>query len=85
MDYNSVRADPTSLENLSAGRTFGAFRVGASLLNAFDAKDAGIQYFYGSRLPGEPLGNRLQPLDAPGQPGDPALGVADGADGRRHQ
>ncbi len=56
VEDNSVRADPTSLVTVSAGWSFGAFRVGASLLNAFDTKDADIQYFYGSRLPGEPLG-----------------------------
>lgn len=48
------RARPTSLVNLNAGWVFGDFRVGASVLNLFDEVASDIQYFYASRLPGEP-------------------------------
>lgn len=56
VEDDSERADPTTLANLSAGWRFGALRVGASLLNVLDSKDADIQYFYSSRLEGEPVG-----------------------------
>ena len=51
---NSVRASPSSLVNAELGWRFGEFRVAASVLNLLDARDRDIQYYYTSRLAGEP-------------------------------
>jgi hypothetical protein len=52
---NQQRGAPTTLVNLTAGWSLGAWRATASLFNLFDAQDADIQYYYASRLPGETL------------------------------
>jgi hypothetical protein len=54
VEDDSKRAEPTSLLNLGAGWQLGRMRLGVNLLNALDARAADIQYFYGSRLRGEP-------------------------------
>ncbi|MBW3629940.1 MAG: TonB-dependent receptor, partial [Gemmatimonadetes bacterium] len=52
---NSVRADPATVVNGEVGYLFGSgVRLEAALLNLFDSQAADIQYFYASRLPGEP-------------------------------
>jgi outer membrane receptor protein involved in Fe transport len=53
IEDGSVFSDPTTLVNFGGYYTRGAFRIGVDVLNAFNAKDADITYFYGSRLPGE--------------------------------
>ena len=53
IEDGSVRSDPTTLVNFGGYLTRGRFRIGVDLLNAFDAQDADITYFYASRLPGE--------------------------------
>lgn len=53
---NALRASATSLLNLNVGWAFRGLRIGASVLNLFDAEDADIAYFYASRLRGEPAG-----------------------------
>jgi outer membrane receptor protein involved in Fe transport len=57
---NSVRSDGTTLVNLRAAWTPKAFAKGrfelfAELLNLFDSRKKDVDYFYTSRLPGEPL------------------------------
>jgi outer membrane receptor protein involved in Fe transport len=54
LEDNSVRAEPASLFNAQVGWRMGELRIGVSLLNALDADDADIQYFYASRLRGDP-------------------------------
>ena len=54
IEDNSVRASPSSLINAELGWRFGTMRVSAAVLNLLDAKDRDIQYYYTSRLPGEP-------------------------------
>lgn len=49
-------ARATSLLNLSMGWQRGAARLGLTVLNVLDAEDSDIQYWYGSRLSGEPPG-----------------------------
>ena len=56
IEDNSVRGTPTTLVNLRAAYTPERFEVFAELLNVFDSRRKDIQYFYTSRLPGEPLG-----------------------------
>jgi hypothetical protein len=54
IETNAVRADATTLVNASLGYRFRRIRVGMSVLNLFDSDGNDIQYFYASRLPGEP-------------------------------
>ena len=56
IEDNSVRGRPTTLVNLRAAYTPGRFEFFGELLNIFDSRDKDIQYFYTSRLPGEPAG-----------------------------
>ena len=48
-----MRSEPTTLVNLGGYWTRGRVHIAIDLLNAFNAKDADISYFYASRLPGE--------------------------------
>jgi outer membrane receptor protein involved in Fe transport len=55
IEDNSERATGTSLLNLNLGWAFGPrLRLGLSVLNVLDSKAYDIQYFYASRVPGEP-------------------------------
>ncbi len=57
IEDNSSRAQATTLVNADAGvRLPRGIRLQATLLNMFDSRAADIQYFYGSRLPGEASG-----------------------------
>jgi TonB dependent receptor-like, beta-barrel/TonB-dependent Receptor Plug Domain len=51
----SVRGDPTSVVNMSAGWRRGPVQLTLSILNLFDAAGADIQYYYASRVSGEPV------------------------------
>jgi len=53
---NSVRSKATSVANLEGGYKFSKnVKLVLDVFNLFDAKDSDIDYFYASRLPGEPL------------------------------
>ncbi len=55
LEDNSVRATATTLFNADAGWLLGSgVRLQLSVLNVFDARESDIQYYYTSRLPGEP-------------------------------
>ena len=56
IEDNSVRADPLTVVNARLEQQFGRIELAADLLNVFDAKDNEIEYYYASRLPGEPAG-----------------------------
>jgi outer membrane receptor protein involved in Fe transport len=56
IEDNSVRADPLTVLNARVEYQIGSVELAADLLNVFDAKDNEIEYFYASRLPGEPAG-----------------------------
>lgn len=57
IEDNSVRADPATLFNAEAGYAFASgLRVEATVLNLLDSDASDIQYYYASRLPGEPAG-----------------------------
>ena len=56
IEDNSVRADPLTVVNARLGHQIGRIELAADLLNAFNSKDNEIEYFYASRLPGEPTG-----------------------------
>ena len=50
----SVKSDPSTLANLLLRRRAGRATLSLEVLNLFDSDDDDIQYFYASRLPGEP-------------------------------
>ena len=54
IEDNSMRSETSSLVNLSAGYKLGNARLTVQLLNVLDEEDSDVQYFYTSRLPGEP-------------------------------
>ncbi len=54
IEDNSIRARATTLVNAEAGYLFSGIRLQVSVLNLLDAKDYDIQYYYTSRLQGEP-------------------------------
>lgn len=57
IEDNSLRGEPTILVNLRAAwtpRRFDGWEVNVELLNALDSKRDDIDYFYATRLPGEP-------------------------------
>jgi outer membrane receptor protein involved in Fe transport len=57
IEDDSVRSKGTSLVNLEAGyRLSRGWRVAVDVFNLLDAKHSDIDYFYTSRLPGEPAG-----------------------------
>ena len=57
IEDNSVRSKATTLLNFEGGYQFAkALRVNAQVYNLFDAEVSDIDYYFASRLPGEPLG-----------------------------
>ncbi len=56
IEDNSQRADPLTVVNARFEYQFGRLELAADLLNALNSKDNEIEYFYASRLPGEPAG-----------------------------
>ena len=54
IEDNSRKSQPTTLINFGAYWDVGRLRIGADVLNLFDAKDPDITYWYASRLSGEP-------------------------------
>ena len=56
IEDDSERADASTLLNLELGYRLGDVRLGFSLLNVLDETSSDIQYFYESRLAGEPAG-----------------------------
>ncbi len=57
VEDNSMRSKATSLVNLTAGyKLSGSVRVALDVFNLFNAADSDIDYFYTSRLQGEPAG-----------------------------
>ena len=57
IEDDSIRSKATSLVNLEVGYKFSnTVRLALDVFNLFDAKDSDIDYFYTSRLPGEPAG-----------------------------
>jgi hypothetical protein len=54
IEDNSVRATATTIVNAEAGFLFSGIRVQASILNLLNTVANDIQYYYTSRLAGEP-------------------------------
>jgi len=57
VEDDSVRSKATRIVNLEAGyRLHRTVRLAVDVFNLFDARHSDIDYFYASRLPGEPAG-----------------------------
>src|SRR5262249_53485253 len=57
VENDTVRSKATGLVNLEGGYKCGKrLKVVADLFNVFDVNDSDIDYYYPSRLPGEPAG-----------------------------
>jgi hypothetical protein len=56
IETNAVRAAATTLVNAASGLTVGGVRVQLSILNLLGTRASDIQYYYASRLRGEPVG-----------------------------
>ena len=56
IEDNSVRAQSTTLVNAAAGIQLAGARLELSVLNLLGSRASDIQYFYASRLAGEPAG-----------------------------
>ncbi|MGQ0800984.1 MAG: TonB-dependent receptor [Pseudomarimonas sp.] len=54
IEDNSVDSDGSTVVNLRVGREWSQWRAYLEVLNFFDSSDHDIDYFYASRLPGEP-------------------------------
>jgi hypothetical protein len=54
IEDNSVRSAANSLLNLNAGYKLGSVRLTVDVLNVLDEEHSDVQYFYTSRLAGEP-------------------------------
>lgn len=54
IEDDSVRSDATTLVNLQVGYKYKRFTAQLDVLNLLDSKDHDIDYFYASRLRGEP-------------------------------
>ncbi len=55
LEDNSIRSDATSLVNLEVGYRFSnSVRIALDVFNLFDTETSDVDYFYRSRLPGEP-------------------------------
>ena len=55
IEDDSVRSKATSLVNLEAGYRFTrSLRLAVDVFNLLDARHSDVDYFYASRLPGEP-------------------------------
>jgi hypothetical protein len=55
IEDNSVRSRSTTLVNLEAGYKYKSLTAQLAVLNLLNSKDHEIDYFYVSRLPGEPI------------------------------
>jgi len=60
VEDGSVKSDPSTVVNLRAGWHGGNWEVSADLLNVLDSDDHDIDYFYESRLAGEPSGASIE-------------------------
>ena len=56
IEHGSVESEGSTMLNLSLGWSNDRWRVQADVLNLLDSDDHDVDYFYESRLPGEPAG-----------------------------
>ena len=75
IEDNSVRGTPTTLMNASLGYAIGPTRITASVLNVLGSRARDVQYFYASRLAGEPAGGVADVHFHPVEPRQLRIGV----------
>ena len=56
IEDNSVKSNGSTLLNLRAAKRWQQLSLSADLLNVLNSKAHDIDYYYASRLPGEPVG-----------------------------
>lgn len=76
IEDNSVRSEATNLVNGRIGWQFGKVQVTASVLNLFDNRQSDIEYFYASRLSGEPEGGIEDVHFHPAEPRQVRIGAS---------
>jgi hypothetical protein len=76
IESNAVRATPTTLVNASVGIPVRGVRLTASLLNALGCRGRDIQYYYASRLAGEPAAGVEDVHFHPVEPRQIRLGIS---------
>lgn len=76
VESNAVRATSTTLVNASIGVPVRGVRLTASVLNALGSRGRDIQYYYASRLAGEPVGGVEDVHFHPVEPRQIRLGIA---------
>tara|TARA_R110001606_G_scaffold386136_1_gene549988 strand:+ start:6733 stop:8790 length:2058 start_codon:yes stop_codon:yes gene_type:complete len=54
VENNQIKSEPSSIVNAQIGKNWGRYGLKLELLNLFNSDDHDIDYFYASRLPGEP-------------------------------
>ncbi|HEY0929615.1 MAG TPA: TonB-dependent receptor plug domain-containing protein [Gemmatimonas sp.] len=78
IEDNSVRGRSTTLVNASLGMPMRGLRLTASVLNLLGSRGRDVQYFYASRLRGEPAGGVEDVHFHPVEPRQLRLGVSFG-------
>jgi hypothetical protein len=79
IEDNSVRASATTLVNASIGVPVRGVRLTASVLNLLGSRGRDIQYYYASRLAGEPAGGVEDVHYHPVEPRQVRVGLSVGA------
>jgi hypothetical protein len=76
LEDNSVRSGSSTLVNVQLGREIvRGVRLALDIFNVLDAKAADVEYYYASRLPGEPGGGVSDIHTHPVTPRSARLGV----------
>lgn len=78
IEDNSVRGRSTTLVNAGLGVPIGNVRVTATVLNLLGNRGRDVQYYYASRLPGEPAGGIEDVHFHPVEPRQLRIGVSFG-------
>ncbi|MBM4185442.1 MAG: TonB-dependent receptor [Gemmatimonadetes bacterium] len=76
IENGTVRAQTNSLVNASVGYRWGEARLTVSVLNLLDEDHSDVQYYYASRLPGEPAGGVDDVHFHPAEPRQLRVGVS---------
>ncbi len=77
IEDDRVRSQASTLLTAQLGYRFGGrYAVRLDVLNLLDAKASDVDYFYASRLPGEPEGGVLDVHTHPVEPRSIRLGIS---------
>ncbi len=76
IERNAPRAEASALVNLNVGYRVGGARLTLSVLNVLDRRHSDVQYFYRSRLRGEPASGAADLHFHPAEPRQVRIGLA---------